>query len=256
MKVRLIIITLGLALVVGLGIWAATAPGSESEIGSYVTSLRGRTDSQRHNCALALSRINNTVVPPGATFSFCSKVGSWTADQGYEKAPVSYDGEFVRSWGGGVCQASSTLYNAALLAGLDIVERHRHHWPAKYAPPGRDAAVAYSSIDLKFRNNLPKPVRIVGRIQGDSMSFKILSHYKPRYKVRVRSEMLSVIKPYEVVQDRNGSGKGRWQLVNRGRPGYHVLTYRIFDYGSKTRREFLSEDRYPAMNRVVRLADR
>jgi len=255
MKVRIAVIVLGLALVAGIGIWAATAPGAESEIGSYVTSLKGRTDSQRHNCALALSRINNTVIPPGGTFSFCKKVGSWTADQGYEKAPVSYDGEFVRSWGGGVCQASSTLYNAALLVGLDIVERHRHHWPAKYAPPGRDAAVAYSSIDLKFRNNLPQPVRIVGKITGDSMSFRILSRYKPEYKVRVTSDMLSVVRPDQVVQDGSGSARGRWQLVNRGRPGYHVVTYRILDYGDKTRREFMSEDRYPAMNRVVRLAD-
>lgn len=256
MSGRAMAISGGLLAIAGVAVWALTAPGPEHEIGCYVTGLNGRTDSQIHNVALATRRINNTVLMPGQTFSFLRAVGSWTADQGYKEAPVSYDGELVRSWGGGVCQASTTLYNAALLAGLKIVERHRHHWPARYAPLGRDAAVAYEDIDLKFTNNLPEPVRITGAIRGGSLVYRIMSRYRPEYRVRVESEMRSVIRPNEVIQDGTGDGHGRRRLVNRGHPGFNVVTYRRFMLPKGSQREFVSEDRYPAMNRIVRVTER
>lgn len=242
-----------LILLAALAAWALTAPEPERVIGSYVTSLKGRTLSQVHNVRLAIRRIDNVVLQPGQVFSFLRTVGPWTADRGYEKAPVSYDGELVRSWGGGVCQASTTLYNAALLAGLEIVERHRHHWPARYAPVGRDAAVAYSDIDLRFRNNLPRPVRITASIEGDSLVFSVRSSYRPEHAVSVETQTRSVIRPTEVLQDRSTGGVGRWKMVNRGHPGFYVVTYRRFvsEHGSK--RELVSTDRYPAMNRIVRM---
>ena len=243
-------------LLCGLAIWSATAPAAEHDIGCYATSLKDRTPSQVHNVRLATAAINNLVIPPGGVFSFLKTVGSWTADRGYVKAPVSYDGELVRSWGGGVCQASSTLYNAALLAGLEILERHRHHWPARYAPLGRDAAVAYSDIDLRFRNNLPAPIRIVGGIEGEKLVFRIMSTYRPDCRVRVESQVRSITRPTEVVQDRTGSGEGRWKLINRGRPGFYVVTYRRFLSRGSSRVELVSEDRYPPLHRVVRMAER
>jgi len=256
MRTRIIAITAGFAVIIGLGVWAALAPGAEHEIGSYATGLRGRTPSQIHNLVLACRRINGTVVMPGQVFSFNRTVGPWTADVGYEKAPVSYDGELIRSWGGGVCQASSTLYNAALLAGLDVIERHRHHWPARYAPLGRDAAVAYSDIDLKFKNNLTDTIRITAQIRGETLVFRMMSRYKPGYSVQVDTEIRSVTKPGEIVQDRTAAGRGRWKLVNRGHPGFYVVTYRRFIYPNETRRQLLSQDEYPAMNRVMRIAER
>jgi vancomycin resistance protein VanW len=253
---RALALGIGIALIVAMGVWAAMAPAPDHEIGCYVTTLRGRTDSQIHNAVLATKRLNGIVIQPGQTFSFLKAVGPWTADMGYEKAPVSYDGELVRSWGGGVCQVSTTLYNAALLAGLEIVERHRHHWPARYAPLGRDAAVAYYDIDLRFRNSLPKPVRIVGLQQGDNLIFRIMSGYRPDYKVSVQAEMKSVMPAHDVIQDRTTDGSGRWKLINRGHPGFYVTTYRSFTTDKGTRRQLLSEDRYPAMNRIVRVAQR
>lgn len=205
------------------------------------------------NAKLALTRINGTVIQPGATFSFLKTVGPWTADMGYEKAPVSYDGELVESWGGGVCQTSTTLYNAALLAGLEIVERHRHHWPARYAPVGRDAAVAYDDIDLKFRNNLPAPIRIVGEIKGDKMVFRLMSAYHPSCSVEVNTDTRSVTMPSEVIQQGELGGSRRLKVINRGHPGFEVATYRTFISPHGTRRQLVSDDRYPAMNRVVRI---
>ncbi|MHB9037229.1 MAG: VanW family protein [Armatimonadota bacterium] len=255
MNVSRFSILIGTAALLALAVWAMRAPGAEREVGSYVTSLRGRTPSQIHNVVLATRRINNKVLMPGQSFSFVKTVGSWTADRGYEKAPVSYDGELVSSWGGGVCQASTTLYNAALLAGLQINERHRHHWPARYAPPGRDAAVAYEDVDLSFRNNLSEPVRIVGSIEGDSLVYKIMSRHQPKESVRIEQEVRSVIKPCSVLQDRAPDTLGHRKLINRGHPGYYVVTYRrLTSPNGSNRRELISEDRYPAMNKVVRMA--
>lgn len=244
---------IGIVGVIALGVWAAIASEPEREIGSYVTCLRGRTESQIFNARLALRRINGTVVQPGATFSFLKAVGPWTADMGYEKAPVSYDGELVESWGGGVCQTSTTLYNAALLAGLEIVERHMHHWPARYAPVGRDAAVAYDDIDLKFRNNLPAPIRIVGEIKGENMVIRVVSTHEPAYSVKVESDTRSVTLPSEVIQQGDIGGSRRLKVINRGHPGFQVATYRTFSTPEGTRRQMISDDRYPTMNRVVRI---
>lgn len=253
---RLVPLSMGILLILALGLWAALAQEPEHEIGCYTTSLRDRTESQVHNAVLSTRKIDNVIIQPGQTFSFLKAVGPWTADMGYVKAPVSYDGELVRSWGGGVCQVSTTLYNAALLAGLEIVERHRHHWPARYAPLGRDSAVAYYDIDLKFRNNLPKRVRIMGEVKGENLVFRILSTYRPDQTISIESETRSVSLPNQVIQDLTEDGAGRWKLINRGHPGYYVVTYRKFTTRHGSRKELLSEDQYPAMNRILRIAER
>jgi len=254
MRARLIAIGLGLVPIVALGIWAGSRPSGEREIACYVTALQGRTPSQVHNLTLAARRVNGTVLQPNQVFSFVKQVGPWTADMGYVRAPVSYDGELVRDWGGGVCQTSTTLYNAALLAGLEIVERHHHHWPARYAPLGRDAAVAYSDIDLKFRNLLPAPVRIAAKVEGDKLVCRVLSVHKPAYRVVIESHVRSVTRPGQIFLA--GSGGVRTKIVNRGHPGFSVATYRRFIDGKQSKRELISEDSYPVMNRVVRVAER
>lgn len=243
-----------LAAAGALAVWAAVTLGAEREIASYTTSLRGRTPSQVHNVAAALRSVNGRVLMPGETFSFLRAVGPWTAERGYRKAPVSYDGELVRSWGGGVCQLSSTLYNAALLAGLAIVERHPHHWPARYAPIGRDAAVAHEEIDLRFRNNLTAPVRLACSIEGEKLKCAVRSPCSPKHRIEVETKIVSIIRPSEVFQDQ-APGAVKWRLTVRGHPGFHVVTYRKFAANGRTRREFISEDIYPPMNRLVRLVD-
>ena len=251
MRARLIGIGVAFGLIAVLAVWATVSGTREYQIGCYATGLRGRTPSQIHNLTVAVSRIDGVVLQPGQVFSFVKTVGPWTADMGYMKAPVSYDGELIRSWGGGVCQTSTTLYNAALLAGLDIIERHKHHWPARYAPLGRDAAVAYSDIDLKFRNSLPAPVRLVGKVEGDRVSFRILSSCRPSFKVQIESQTRSVIRPGDIVLPRAEGSHAGWRVVNRGHPGFCVVIYRRFVHGGSVRSQMISEDDYPVMNRVV-----
>ena len=144
--------------------FGAVSAAQETELAGYATSLRGRTAAQsgptRQKAAQA---INGKIIAPGATFSYNQTVKSWSWDAGYVKAPVSYDGELVKAYGGGVCQTSTTLYNAALLAGLPIVERHAHTFAPHYVPPGRDAAVAQYDIDLRFQKPLPLAHSFAGR---------------------------------------------------------------------------------------------
>src|SRR5438132_13609304 len=110
------LLALGSVLALGIGLAGklAVAPNPTVELAAFATSLNGRTASQRHNAMLSANDLNGSIVPPGEVFSFNKAVKTWSADEGYVKAPVSYDGELVRAYGGGVCQTSTTLYNAAL----------------------------------------------------------------------------------------------------------------------------------------------
>mgnify|MGYP002478573809 CR=1 FL=1 len=121
-------------------------------IGSYSTWFHGSA-ARYQNIAAAMRGVNNTLVWPGQLFSFNEVVGPRTPERGYLPAPVILNGGLDVGYGGGVCQVSSTVYNAALAANLTVVERHGHSKPVHYVPEGRDAAVDYGGVDLKFRNN-------------------------------------------------------------------------------------------------------
>ena len=230
---------------------------STVELGGYATSLRGRTRSQRMNAQKAARSLDGKLIAPGAVFSFNQAVKSWTFDQGYLKAPVSYDGELIRAYGGGVCQTSTTLYNAALLAGLPIVERHSHVFAPHYVPPGRDAAVAQLTVDLRFRNPYSFPLKIRASAPEDAIDIRIIGSGFPRQRAFLTNQTLSEITPQRLTRTviRPG-GSGKSYVRNPGSTGYRVITYRIFsEKGEETRREQLSDDTYEPMNRVIQVSE-
>lgn len=237
-----------LVLVAAAGWLTVTASPPEVEISSFATTLKGRMASQRFNAELSLGRLTGTVIPPGATFSFNKIVGSFSMDQGYRKAPVSYNGQLVITWGGGVCQTSTTLYNTALLAGMQVTERSRHRFAASYVPPGRDAAVAYDAIDLRFRNPYPFPVRIEGQAEGDRLVIRMFGASKPAERPQITQEVRQVKEPRLYLI---GSGAGPSRIRNSGKAGYEVATYRVMG----SRRELLSVDSYPTMHKIVERRD-
>lgn len=253
----------GLAAVVvaaGAGVLGSIGNGNrwpDEEIAAFATSLDGRTRSQRHNAALAVRELDGARIPAGAIFSFNRRVRGWGQDDGYVKAPVSYDGELVRAYGGGVCQTSTTLYNAALLAGLPILERHPHTFAAKYAGPGRDAAVAQPGIDLRFRNPYTWPIVIRASVRGDALSVRILGAEKPNREVAVSTQVIERTTPARLTRVVNNPGASSRAFVRSpGAAGFRVVTYRIFhDSNREIRRERLSDDTYEAMNRVVQIAE-
>jgi len=230
----------------------------EVELAGYATSLDGRTDSQRFNAKKAAEALNGKVIGPGMVFSFNKVVKSWSFDQGFLKAPVSYDGELVRAYGGGVCQASTTLYNAALLAGLPIVERHSHVFAPHYVPPGRDAAVAQMTVDLRFRNPYPWPIRIRTVVTRDRLDIRLYGAERPRETIDIESQVLNSIEPQRLtrIAYRPEGTAGRAYLRNPGAVGCRVVTYRVTFLGSnEIHRERLADTTYEAMNRIVQVTE-
>jgi vancomycin resistance protein YoaR len=132
-------------------------------IGQYITYYNPRKTSRSNNISLAVDAINNQVVFPGETFSFNTIVGKRTMERGYMKAPEIVKGELIEGVGGGICQVSSTLFNAVDLSGIKIMERFSHSKHVRYVPPGRDATVSWYGPDFTFKNEYNQPILIRAR---------------------------------------------------------------------------------------------
>ncbi|WP_281974606.1 VanW family protein [Halobacillus litoralis] len=142
------------------------------QIGNYLTYYKKTNKGRTNNISLATEAINNHVVFPGELFSFNKVVGKRTEEKGYVRAPVIVRGELAEDIGGGICQVSSTLYNAVDHAGLKIVERYSHSKKVPYVPPGRDATVSWYGPDFTFKNEFNQPVLI----QAKSVNGMVLVH--------------------------------------------------------------------------------
>ncbi len=218
---------------------------SQHCLSAYATGLGGRTPNQQYNARRAALQVDGSVVEPGQTFSFNNAVGQWSSRQGYLLAPVSYNGTLVDDFGGGVCQTSTTVYNAALLAGMQIVERHSHTFAPGYVSAGRDAAVAYENVDLRFRNPYSFPVVLHARVINSYMICGITAMQNPPYHITVDTRVLDTFRaPTAPPQPGEGLRKSRWQI--RGRPGVRVLTIRrCYDSsGNLVRTDQISDNTY------------
>ena len=142
-------------------------------LSTYSTTYSTRDRDRTTNLQLAASKINGTVLMPGETFSYNQVVGERTIAAGYKEAPIYVSGEVVDGLGGGICQITSTLYNAVLYANLEIVERSNHQFVPSYVSASRDATVVYGSIDFKFKNNRDYPIKLVCSVSGGIAKFDI-----------------------------------------------------------------------------------
>jgi vancomycin resistance protein YoaR len=153
-------------------------------IGRYITTFNSSNKKRTTNIKLAVEAINNHVVFPGETFSFNAVVGRRTSAKGYEKAKVIVRGEYAEDIGGGICQVSSTLFNAVDSAGLKIVQRFSHSRHVPYIPPGRDATVSWYGPDFEFKNMYNQPIIIQARTLGNHLIIKLYSsdviEYQPK----------------------------------------------------------------------------
>lgn len=237
---------LGLAGAVALAAFTMPSVPPEPELSRYATSLIGRSWAQRRNARLAARALDGLRLGPGEEMSFNRTVGPWEQEPGYVRAPVSVDGAMVSALGGGVCQTSSTLYNAALLAGLTVLERHPHTVAPGYVAPGRDAAVAWPGVDLRLRNPWPFRVRLHARVDSDKVEVWVSAPQRPRDRYRVVQRVVAVEapgrRPVAVPPGRKGS---------RGGAGYETATVRLrIRNGDILDREHLSSDHYPAVDRL------
>ncbi|NLZ93956.1 MAG: hypothetical protein GX922_08110 [Firmicutes bacterium] len=214
-----------------------------AERGSFTTTFDAAQTERAHNIHLAGKLINGTVVAAGETFSLNGFLGDTTAEKGYKKAPIIVGESLVPGYGGGICQVSSTLYNAALLAGLEIIERHPHGMTVPYIVPGKDATIAYPDKDLKFRNNTHSDIVIAVELTPTDITFKILGA-AAEDEIQIESKILKVLMPPKRYLTDPELEPGQEKLVE-GEPGYLVEARRIFlRNGKEVKNELLSVDRY------------
>jgi len=207
------------------------------------------------NIILAAEAINDTVLMPGEVFSFNELVGNTTLDKGYVYAPVIVNSQLAQGVGGGVCQVSSTLYNAILSAGLLPTERQPHSRPSSYLPLGLDSTIDWGNIDLQFENTLDFPLYISAFTESGKLHINLYSNdslLDTRYELS--SEIIKVL-PSAIKTIKDSSlPKGTRVLKTSGQNGYYVKvlrhTYRDDELLSS---EVISWDTYNPVHTVYRV---
>lgn len=199
---------------------------------SFSTNVSDNTGGRKHNVKKALGEFDGFVLEPNKQYSFNEIIGEHTFENGYELATIIFNGEFTDGIGGGICQASSTLYNALLLSGVQIDEVHKHSLPVRYVPLGLDAMVTEYTADLKFTNTSDYPIYIHTYSDKNSVTVETYSH-PLEYTYKTRSETIDTIKSNgdKIVADTDGKYsnkvlfKGEYFRVSYPKDGYEVKAY-------------------------------
>ncbi len=218
-------------------------------ISAYTTTTT-KDKNRNTNIQLSARAINGITVQPGETFSFNKATGERTAAKGYKEAPAISGGQSKDEVGGGVCQTSSTLFNAVARADLEIVERNPHAWPSHYIEKGLDATVNWPGLDFKFRNNTKQPIFILAGYSNQKITVNIYGmSLGAGVKIDLESELLREIpKPTEpkyVVNTNLAPGETK-QTIS-ARKGYEVATWKVWYQGNReVRRELLFKTTYKA----------
>ncbi len=224
------------------------------ELGSFTTAFNVNNVNRSSNLRIAASTLYGAVIPSDKEFSFNVAVGPREFSTGYKEAMVILQSEFKPGVGGGICQVSSTLYNAVVLANLPVVERHNHSVAVTYVVPGMDATVTYDSKDLRFRNDTGSPLCIKTAVEGGRLTVSILGKpSEPAVKVKTEREVLEVINYKEIRKQDPGLLLGRERVDHQGVKGYRVRTYKLLynDQGKLLKRELISTDYYKPLNKLV-----
>ena len=205
------------------------------------------------NLILATNKINGTVLRVGEEFSYNKVVGARTVAAGYKNAKIYSAGQVVDGLGGGICQVSSTLYNAALLANLEITERRNHQFVTSYVEAGRDATVVYGATDFKFKNTRKYPIRIVATAKNGILTMTIYGiKEENEYTFKFTPKVLATT-PYQTQYiDDNTLPEGTEKVKQKGAVGQKVqTTITKFLNGKVVSSEVLSVDTYTPMTRII-----
>ena len=223
----------------------------------FSTNYSKSASERKSNIALAVRALNNTFVDVGGEFSFNRTVGPRTEKRGYKTAKIIVNGKFTDGVGGGVCQVSTTLYNAVLLAGLRVTEYHAHSLPVSYVAPSFDAMVNSGSADLRFINDTNNPIIIGATADGEKIKIRIFGESMQAKYIR-QSDILEYIEPpkEEVVYDDKleypelYEGESKW--LEYGKKGYisQGTLIKVLD-GKEVERRVIRKDKYLATRGVI-----
>lgn len=226
----------------------------KDKIGSYTTSFNAGNISRSRNVSNAARLINGTVIYPGETFSVHDAISPLTEENGYYDAPSYSNGQVVDSIGGGVCQVSTTLYNAVLRAELEVVERSPHSMVVTYVEPSMDAAIAGDYKDFKFRNNTEVPVYIQGGTYTGNIYFNIYGEEtRPSDRtVTFESEVIETIEPGQdkITYDKSKPASYS-EVTQEAHTGYKAVLWKIVKENGETEKTQVNSSTYKAEPRYI-----
>ncbi|NLO41221.1 MAG: hypothetical protein GX115_17360 [Ruminiclostridium sp.] len=228
-----------------------------TRLAQFQTTFSTTNEGRVHNIKTACGKIDQQLLLPGEVFSMDRALGDRTEKNGYRNAKVIVNNELVDGLGGGICQVTSTFYNAVLLSGLEVVERRNHTIPLTYIDVGRDATISQGYIDFKFKNNLSYAVLVDARIYGNQVNVSIWGR-KPQteYKYRIRTKITEKTRSEGVETWLDPSLKpGEVVVVREAVPGCKVEVYRetVDSSGKVIQTEKISVDKYLPQKRKIKM---
>ena len=227
-------------------------------VASAVTNASSSSDARLTNVKLATQAINGTVLEPGEEFSFNEVVGQRTAARGYQMAPAFSGGEVTEELGGGICQVSTTLFNAAVKSNLEITERHPHSMPVSYVDKGKDATVNWGSQDLKFVNNTDTTIYVMAVVSSDKR-VKIGLFGKTLeggVTITVEAEITDTYEFETTYQVNAFLQPGQTSVLQAGRTGYRAVAYKMTwsKDGALLNKEVLYTSTYAKRDAIIEIS--
>lgn len=222
-------------------------------LATFSTKYQASNVNRTTNLKIAVNKINGTVLLPNQEFSYNKALGERTAQAGYKNAAVFSNGQVVDGIGGGICQISSTLYDAVVMANLNVTVRRNHQFVTSYVPAGKDATVVWGSQDFKFVNSRKNAIRIVATINGGVATVQIWGvKEETEYDISIETKKVATI-PYttQYVQDASLPA-GQQKVVQKGSNGRKVEAYKVTRLnGQVVSTTLLSKDTYNAMKQII-----
>lgn len=229
------------------------------EKSSFSTSFVTSSPERKNNIKVAMSKFDGIILDEGEVLSFNAVTGVRDESAGYKKAKIITNGTFTEGFGGGVCQVSTTLYNACLLAGLDVLEVHSHSLPVSYVEPSFDAMVNVGSSDLVIQNNTGGQIIITSSSENNICKFKIFG-LKNKYKITRISEKTKIIPAEPEVIETNYKKYGDYDLLvgeekrlSYAKDGFYSSGYLNFydNKGNLIKTKKIRENRYNPTKGVI-----
>lgn len=226
--------------------------GMEKALGTSVTTFKNDYN-RTENIKVATKASSGVLLKPGQEYSFNTIVGKRSKANGYKNAPVIVEGEMQEDLGGGVCQVSSTLYNAALKSGMEIVHVKNHSIPSSYVGMGRDATVTDGGIDFIFKNPYKHDVYIQNYVSGNSLVCQIFGKNSDSQNIEIYTKTISVSQAIPQKVEKGDLPVGKEEVDKPSRNGYVIETYRIYKdkNGKQIKKEKVATSNYPKQNGII-----
>lgn len=224
-------------------------------LAQFSTNYQASNVSRTTNLRLASNKINGTVLLPNEEFSYNKVVGERSEKTGFKMAATFSNGQVVDGIGGGICQISSTLYDAVVMANLNVTTRRNHQFVTSYVPAGKDATVVWGSQDFKFTNSRKYPIKIVSSVQGGIATVQIWGMKEEvEYDISIETKKIATIEyTTQYVQD-SSLPAGQQKVVQAGSNGRKVEAYKVMKLnGQVVSTTLLSRDTYNAMKRIINI---